>query len=72
MAVAYTTIQIPQNLMHYELPPVVHKRLHDLLDQQDQGITLTVEERNEADGLVELAEFLSLLRLRSERAVLES
>lgn len=72
MAVAYTTIRIPQNLVRYELPKAVHDRLQDLLDRQDQGMALTKVERHEAEGLVELAEFLSLLRLRAERATLES
>ena len=46
-----------------------HKhRLHTLLDRQDQGPSLTDAERHEAEGLVDLAEFLTLLRLRAERA----
>jgi hypothetical protein len=39
-----------------------------LLDRQDEGSTLTTAERQEAEGLVNLAELLSLLRLRAERA----
>jgi hypothetical protein len=38
-----------------------------LLDRQDAGQPLTVQERDEAEGLVNLAEFLTLLRLRAER-----
>jgi ribosome assembly protein YihI (activator of Der GTPase) len=45
----------------------VHKRLQTLLDRQDQGETLSTEEKEEAEGLVELAEFLSLLRTRAQR-----
>ena len=45
----------------------VQQRLTELLDKQDTGTTLTDAERHEAEGLVDLAELLSLLRLRSER-----
>ena len=72
MTVTYTTIRIPQKMVRYELPKAVHKRLHELLDRQDQGIALTLDEQREAEGLVELAEFLSLLRLRADRTALES
>jgi hypothetical protein len=42
--------------------------LTELLDKQDQGTPLTDAERLEAEGLVDLAELLSLLRMRLERA----
>jgi hypothetical protein len=41
--------------------------LQVLLDRQDSGQPLTAQEREEAEGLVDLAEFLTLLRLRVER-----
>ena len=56
------------NLARFELPSAVQDRLQTLLDGQDRGETLTEAERREAAGLVELAEFLSLLHLRAERA----
>ncbi len=59
-------IQIPAKLAQFELPEAVHARLQYLLDQQDQGGILSPEERKEAEGLVELAEYLSLLKLRSQ------
>ena len=49
------------------LPKGVDKRLQSLLDRQDQGEKLTPAERLETEGLVNLAELLSLLRLRAER-----
>jgi hypothetical protein len=64
-------IEMPASLDHFKLPPGVNERLQDLLDRQDQGEALTDSERKEAAGLVELAEFLSLLRLRTQRAWLE-
>jgi hypothetical protein len=62
-----TTIEIPTELARFELPEAVHARLQLLLDRQDGGDRLTPEEHREAEGLVDLAEFLSLLRLRSHR-----
>ncbi len=60
-------IEIPVELTQFQLPTGVHDRLQLLLDRQDGGEVLAPEERQEAEGLVELAEFLSLLRLRSTR-----
>ena len=45
----------------------VDARLQELLDRQDEGIALSPAERDEAEGLVNLAEFLTWLRLRAER-----
>jgi hypothetical protein len=41
--------------------------LTNLLDKQNAGRPLTDSERREAEGLVNLADLLSLLRLRAER-----
>ena len=60
-------IEIPLELTRFQLPVGVQQRLNFLLDRQDVGETLTTAEFSEADGLVELAEFLSLLQLRSHR-----
>lgn len=60
-------IEIPIELTYFQLPAAVGDRLQLLLDRQDDGETLTLLERQEAEGLVELSEFLSLLRLRSQR-----
>ncbi|MFQ5594259.1 MAG: hypothetical protein ACE5HA_08925 [Anaerolineae bacterium] len=65
-------LTIDTDLAQFELPPAVHDRLQALLDRQDQGEELTTGERQEAEGLVELAEFLSLLRLRAERVALQT
>jgi hypothetical protein len=58
---------IEKELVHFELPPAVQDRLQSLLDRQDNGEELTSAERKEAEGLVELAEFLTLLKLRSQQ-----
>ena len=60
-------VEIPLELTHFQLPVGVQQRLNFLLDRQDVGETLTTAEFSEAEGLVELAEFLSLLQLRSHR-----
>ncbi|MBE9005949.1 hypothetical protein IQ259_13045 [Fortiea sp. LEGE XX443] len=57
-------IEIPVELTHFKLPEAVEERLQFLLDRQDTGETLTQAEQREAEGLVELVEFLSMLHLR--------
>ena len=69
---AVIKIEIPVSLQQIKLPKGVDNRLQKLLDRQDKGENLTVAERKEAEGLVDLAEMLSLLRLRSERVSRES
>jgi len=60
-------VEIPLELTRFQLPVGVQQRLNFLLNRQDVGETLTTAEFSEAEGLVELAEFLSLLQLRSHR-----
>ncbi len=60
-------VEIPLELTRFQLPPAVQARLQCLLDRQDEGYTLSQAERQEAEGLVELVDFLSLLQLRSTR-----
>ncbi len=57
-------IEVPQDLARLHLPEGVDRRLQALLDQQDGGTPLTPDEQAEAEGLVELADLLTLLRLR--------
>jgi hypothetical protein len=60
-------VELPDDLARLRLPEGVQQRLSDLLDKQDTGTQLTDAERREAEGLVDLAELLSLLRMRSDR-----
>jgi hypothetical protein len=60
-------VDLPADLARFRLPEAVAARLQSLLDRQDAGQPLTDPERAEAEGLVSLAEFLTLLRLRAER-----
>jgi hypothetical protein len=60
-------LEVPDDLARLRMPEGVQQRLTELLDKQDAGTALTDSERREAEGLVDLAELLSLLRMRSER-----
>ena len=58
-------IEVPEELYHFKLPGGVNDRLKILLTRQDRGEQLTAQERREAEGLVDLAELLTLLKLRA-------
>jgi hypothetical protein len=60
-------VELPGDLARFRLPHAVEARLQTLLDRQDSGQPLSAEERKEAEGLVNVAELLTLLRLRTER-----
>ena len=60
-------LDLPDDLSALSLPEGVDARLQELLDRQDGGQSPSPAERREAEGLVSLAEMLSLLRLRAER-----
>ncbi len=60
-------LEMPDTLDRFALPPGVDERLQHLLSCQDQGKVLTSAERKEAEGLVDLADMLSLLKLRTQR-----
>jgi hypothetical protein len=60
-------IEMPVSPEKIRLPGGVDARLQALLDKQDRGDKLSAKEKKEAEGLVELAEMLSLMRIRSER-----
>ena len=60
-------IDPPADLARFRLPAAVAARLQSLLDRQDAGQPLSPDERAEAEGLADLAELLTLLRLRAER-----
>jgi hypothetical protein len=60
-------VDLPADLARFQLPEAVAARLQALLDRQDAGQPMTEQERAEAEGLVNLAELLTLLRQRAER-----
>ena len=64
--------ELPKDLTRLRFPKAVDRRLHDLLDRQGQVGGITPEERREAEGLVDLATLITLLRLKVERALAEA
>ena len=60
-------IDVPDTLENLRLPAGVDERLQSLLDRLNETGDLSAEERREAEGLADLAELLSLLRLRAHR-----
>lgn len=62
-------LEMPGDLKQFRLPKGVNHRLQELLDKQSHEGKLSPAERREAEGLVDLAEMLTLLCLRAERAV---
>jgi hypothetical protein len=58
-------VEVPRDLARLSLPEGVDRQLQALLDKQDRGEALTDDERAEAEGLVDLAMLLSLLKLRA-------
>jgi len=64
----HISLNVPDDLAAFHIPAAVQRRLTHLLDYQDQGNTLSTEERSEADGLVDLADLLALLKIRAERS----
>lgn len=60
-------LELPADLDRLHFPEAVSQRLQKLLDRQDRGEALSAHERAEAEGLTNMADLLSLLRLRSER-----
>jgi len=59
-------VRMPGDLARFRLPHGVQRRLKELLDKQDSGHALSTKEMNEAEGLVDMADLLTLLRLRAE------
>jgi hypothetical protein len=54
MAIQHVTLELasPNDLERFTLPTGVHHRLQELLERQDRGEALSMEERSEAEGLV--------------------
>ena len=61
-------LEMPGDLKRFCLPKGVNARLQELLDQQDSGHPLSKAHRDEAEGLVEMVDMQTLLRLRVQRA----
>lgn len=66
MSRAVIELDLPADLKRSRLPRAVDRRHQELLDKQSREGKLPKAERGEAEGLVNLAELLTLLRLRAE------
>jgi hypothetical protein len=62
------SLELPGDLAQFKLPAAVDHRLTELLDRQDVGQTLTQQEQAEAEGIIDLAEMLTLLSLKAQKA----
>jgi hypothetical protein len=68
MSKVLVELDLPRDWRKFRLPAALHARLQELLDRQDDEGKLTRAERREAEALTELAEMLSLMKLRADRA----
>ena len=58
-------LQLPKDWRRFRLPKALQDRLQFLLDRQEETGHLSPAEKGEAEALVELADLLSLLKLRA-------
>lgn len=65
-------LEMPDDLARLHLPEGLQRRLRELLDKQDSGVELLSSERMEAEGITDLADLLSLLRMRAERGAADN
>jgi hypothetical protein len=65
-------IAMPDGWEDFKLPEGLHRSLQDLLDRQDRELPLTDTERAEAESLVDIAEWLSLLRLQARHIAVDA
>jgi hypothetical protein len=54
---------MPANLAKLRFPKALDERLHHLLDEQGRRGKLTAAEKREAEGLAQMANVLSILKL---------
>jgi hypothetical protein len=68
MAEVLVKLHVPNDWRRFRLPRALDARLQELLDRQDRDGKLSASERREAKALAELADMLSLMKLRAEEA----
>jgi len=68
MSQVLVKLDVPRDWRNFQLPRALDIRLQELLDRQDAEGKLTRAERREAEALVELAEMLTLMKLRAKLA----
>jgi hypothetical protein len=60
------TVPMPTNLAKLRFPKALDDRLHFLLDEQGRKGRLTAAQRKEAEGLAQMADTLSILKLGAQ------
>jgi hypothetical protein len=60
-------LDVPSDWKKFKLPTALDLRLQSLLDKQDQTGRLSRSERQEAKAIAELADMLSLMKLRARK-----
>jgi|ABSQ01.1.fsa_nt_gi hypothetical protein len=60
------TVPMPAKLARLRFPKALDDRLHFLLDEQGRKGRLTAAERKEAEGLAQMADMLSILKLGAQ------
>lgn len=66
------TLPMPADLARLTFPKSLNDRLHHLLDEQERRGELSDAERDEAEGLVQMASLLTILKLGAEVRSLDS
>ena len=61
-------LDLPKDWARFKMPRALDRRLTELLDKYDLEGKLTPKERKEAKALVELSDWLSLVKLRARFA----
>lgn len=61
-------LELPKDWKKFRMPRALDNRLQELLDRQDFEGKLSHRERREATALAELADMLSVMRLRAQVA----
>lgn len=67
-ASVFVEVDLPKDWACFKMPRALDRRLTELLDKQDLVGKLTPKERKEAEALVELSDWLSLMKLRARFA----
>lgn len=61
-------LDIPADWRSFKMPKALDERLQSLLDRQESGDELLPAERREAKAIAELADMLTLMKLRARNA----
>jgi hypothetical protein len=61
-------LDVPADWRTFKMPKALDERLQSLLDRQENGDELLPAERREAKAIAELADMLTLMKLRARNA----